>query len=140
MVEWLRRTIEGDKAAAEAATPGPWEAVVDDHGRGEVDASVWSDDLGYYITEKVSSGDRHREDGAHIATHDPRDTISRCEAELALLDLYAEVQHMDYEDTEPEYACGRAVGLGEAVRLLTSGYRHRDGWKDEREVEGDDGR
>lgn len=55
---------------AATATPGPWEGVVDDHGRGEVDASVWADSINYYITEKISSG-RHQTDAHYIAAMHP---------------------------------------------------------------------
>lgn len=145
MLTWLRATIEGDKARAEQATAGDWESVVDDHGRGQVDASVWSESIGYYITEKVSSGPRHREDAAHIAIHDPRDTIARCEAELALLDLH---EHVETSSLARRLAGGRCQPFGcevchekdqivwgegvcATIRLLASGYRHRPGFNPE---------
>jgi Family of unknown function (DUF6221) len=61
-----------------------------------------------------------------MAPADPRDTISRCEAELAILD-----EHSPGE-IEPE-ACRRCKGSlavpCRTVRLLGSGYKHRPGWE-----------
>lgn len=56
---------------AGAATPGPWEGVVDDHGGGEINASVWADSIGYYITEKISSGPLHLADAHWIGLMSP---------------------------------------------------------------------
>lgn len=67
----LRTAAERLRRLAATATPGPWEGVVDDHGRGEVDASVWADSINYYITEKVSSGARHQADAHYIAAMHP---------------------------------------------------------------------
>lgn len=67
----LRTAAEKLRALASAATPGPWEGVVDDHGRGEVDASIWADSISYYVTEKISSGGRHKADAHYIATMHP---------------------------------------------------------------------
>ncbi|MFJ6348685.1 DUF6221 family protein [Streptomyces sp. NPDC092046] len=43
----------------------------------------------------------------------------------AILERYAAVAAMDTADPEPEFAYGRAVGLGEAVRLLALPYADR---------------
>lgn len=67
----LRTAAARLRGLATAATPGPWEGVVDDHGRGQVDASVWADSIGYYITEKISSGGRHKADADYIAAMGP---------------------------------------------------------------------
>jgi hypothetical protein len=50
-----------------------------------IDASVWSDNLGYYITEKISSSERHEADAHHIAAHDPAAVLRRCEADRRIL-------------------------------------------------------
>ncbi|MFG3585108.1 DUF6221 family protein [Streptomyces sp. NPDC047990] len=84
---FLRARYAEQRALAEAATPGPWEGVIDRHQRGVVDASVWSDKLGYYIAEQISSGDRHEADARHIAAHDPAAVIADLDAKLALVDL-----------------------------------------------------
>ncbi|WP_328336747.1 DUF6221 family protein [Streptomyces violaceus] len=82
---WTAQQVDRAEALARAATPGPWEGVVDHHQRGEVNASVWSDKLGYYITEKISSGERHEADAIHIGHHDPAVVLRRCEADRRIL-------------------------------------------------------
>lgn len=86
IADFLRARYAERRALAEAATPGPWEGVVDHHQRGEVNASVWSDKLGYYITEHISSGDRHEADAQHIAANDPAAVIADLDAKLRILD------------------------------------------------------
>lgn len=88
VADFLRTRIAERRALAEAATEGPWEGVVDHHQRGVVDASVWSDKLGYYITEKISSGERHEADALHIAANDPAAVIADCDAKLAIVDMH----------------------------------------------------
>lgn len=44
------------------------------------------------------------------------------QAKQSIVDAYALVADMDTSDPEPEFAYGRAVGLGEAVRLLAVRY------------------
>jgi hypothetical protein len=82
---WITQQVDRVQALAEAATPGPWEHVVDHHQRGVVDASVWADKLGYYIVEKISSGERHEADAHHIGANDPAATLRRCEADRRIL-------------------------------------------------------
>jgi uncharacterized protein DUF6221 len=48
----------------------------------------------------------------------------RIAAERAVLDAYVEVAHLDTSNPEREFADGRAVGLGIAVRHLASRYSH----------------
>jgi hypothetical protein len=83
--EWITARVDEVGAVAEQATPGSWEAVVDNHGRGQVDASVWADMISYYVTEKVSSGERHIADAKHIALHGPAAVLRRCEADRRIL-------------------------------------------------------
>lgn len=82
---WITHQVDAAEARAEAATPGPWEGVVDHHQRGEVNASVWSDHLGYYITETISSGDRHEADAHHIGANGPDVVLRRIEADRRIL-------------------------------------------------------
>lgn len=87
--------------------------------------------------------------GVHIAANDPRDTIARCEAELASLDLYERtaviakapperwaggrpgpvppgmVSAQDYLDAQRELAV-----LVYVVRQIGHGYRHWPGWQE----------
>ncbi|MBQ1164189.1 hypothetical protein KBZ21_40005, partial [Streptomyces sp. A73] len=61
-------------------------------------------------------------DAWFIARHSPARVLAEVDAKRGLLDRDADVADMDYEDNEPEYAYGRATGLGEAVRLLALPY------------------
>ncbi|MEO3860904.1 DUF6221 family protein [Acrocarpospora sp. B8E8] len=119
---WLRSTIEGDKAAAEAIGAGVW--TVAKAGRAELDELAILDDGRPIIDSGWEGGGVYDADVAHhIALHDPRDTIARCEAELAELDRH-----------QPNFAgdCTRCdqVAPCEAVVIKARGYRHRPGWKD----------
>lgn len=82
---WITQQVDRRQALAEAATPGQWEGVVDHHQRGEVNASVWSDKLSYYITEQITSGDRHEADARHIGANGPDVALRRCEADRRIL-------------------------------------------------------
>jgi hypothetical protein len=86
---WITQQVDRVEALAKAATPGPWEGVVDRHQRGVVDASVWSEPLGYYVTEKISSGERHEADARHIGEHNPAAVLRRCEADRRILARHA---------------------------------------------------
>jgi hypothetical protein len=66
---------------------------------------------------------RHRP-ADHIALHDPRDTIARCEAELALLARY---DGPDERGTTPDFWCG----IREAIEMIAAGYKHRPGFNPE---------
>ncbi|MFI7113975.1 DUF6221 family protein [Nonomuraea sp. NPDC050227] len=122
LLSWLKATIEGDKAAAEKAQPGPWHIgkAVDPTrpcnvhtfpgARGVADELLWLD-------------------AEHVVRHDPRDTIARCTAELALLDEHAEAKaHYDKHLSAP---AGELYGLYSAIKWLASGYRHREGFNPE---------
>jgi len=84
-----------------------------------------------------------------MEANDPQDTIARCEAELAILDLHESVPVAGWEDSRPIFRwqecqeCGpnndqsgvyAVPGEGEAfypcstIRLLASGYKHRPGF------------
>ncbi|MGW0780341.1 DUF6221 family protein [Streptomyces sp. NPDC002913] len=86
LADFLRARYAERGAIAEAATRGPWEGVVDRHQRGQVDASVWADSIGYYVTEKVTSGERQKADAHHIAANDPATVIADLDAKLAIVD------------------------------------------------------
>lgn len=141
LLSWLRSTIEGDKAAAELAASGEHNGVAF--------TGHWTfthgDDVVYQDGRRIPGGEGivsrscdccgpasagHAEDLAHIALHDPRDTIARCEAELALLDEFIPiVEELDY--------IAYSEGLGSLpygepqrrlLKTLASGYRHRPGF------------
>lgn len=67
----LKLAADKLRTLATAATPGPWEGVVDHHQRGEVNASVWADSIDYYVTEQVTSGERHEDDARYIGLVHP---------------------------------------------------------------------
>lgn len=103
----IRAGLDAEAEDAQRATPGPWESVVDHHQRGVVDTSVWSDKLGYYITEKISSGERHIADGRHIARQDPARVLAAVARDRQLLDLLLAEEHHVAEDQW--YTCPAAT-------------------------------
>lgn len=136
MLAWLRATITGDKALAESIRVGLGEWRYDrtaypgcppEHALGVGDRVVV--DVGFMDDDFVKP-----DEARHIATHDPRDVIARCEAELALLDK-AEEAIKDAEgvglwsQTEGEVH-GRAGAYREAAEIIAGGYRHRPGYAD----------
>ena len=67
-----------------------------------------------------------------MEANDPQDTIARCAAELAILDLCMRVADDD-EDHESYYSDGWA-GLTVArrvLRLIAGAYKHRPGYREE---------
>ena len=61
-----------------------------------------------------------------MEANDPRDTIARCEAELAILDLYEKQAAKTSESALQE---DRAWALEPVIALLASGYRFWPGWR-----------
>lgn len=107
--------LEEWRKVERAATPGPLEAVTDDHGRGRLDHSVWSGRAGYYLAETV----RTRDDAEFIVTARtamPR-LVAAVDAALKLADDWdAESDHLDdlaeRSDGDEE---GRPVMAGQAI-------------------------
>lgn len=84
---------------------------------------------------------RARDAGAHIVANDPRDTIARCEFELALLDEHTFIR-VGYRDSagidRHSYECAACDPGGppdsypcRTVRLLGYAYRFRTGYREE---------
>lgn len=141
MVEWLRREVKSDKAAAFAcmskANPG--------EGHWTFAGMQVRDDRGHLVVQHTWPNE-----GAHIATHDPRDTIARCEAELAIVGKHRPVPCPDgLEDLIVCSYCGPTGDDSGAwpvsrdpdylrtlfwpcdlIKDLAHGYRHRPGWKE----------
>ncbi|ETK36150.1 DUF6221 family protein [Microbispora sp. ATCC PTA-5024] len=156
LMTWLRATIEGDKAAseaAEAASPGPWvnsgQAGLGDawqiHGAPTEESGVeWNDEVGDVVRVPSRVATLNYEDGGgvwareaaeHIVLQQPMHTIARCEVELAILDL-CERERAEWPghrswDSESDQGVARAGALEDAVRRLAYGYRHRPGWREE---------
>ncbi|MEU6709976.1 DUF6221 family protein [Nonomuraea sp. NPDC046802] len=151
MLSWLRSTIEGDKALAEVAgncerygvrytghwtyTPGD-DLVYQDGRRGPGVAGIVGRSCA--CCGPASAGYPH--DLMHVATHDPRDTIARCEADLKFLDdLVAVVGDLD-EIAYGEGQAARCPGrdgeyIHEAVpyllKVFAQGFKHRPGFNPE---------
>ena len=111
LVPWLRAQVEADKAAASAAgrrirvhQPEPWYEA--DDNRFE-----WP------------------EDAAHIAIHDPRDTIARCEAELAVLDAHYILWRHDTTEEYEEFSVVSIGGANQDHGCVTCHYYGRGGVK-----------
>jgi hypothetical protein len=131
-VAWLRQQIEGDKAAAHAAS---WDYVDRWNVWGQRSDHAWviddQGDEGFTVREFAAA------DGEavarHVAIHDPQAAIADCEAKLAILD-----EHGPF-DPASEWLSGYCRTCGEldhhrvawpcrTVRLLASAYQHRDGY------------
>jgi hypothetical protein len=139
MVVWLRTQIEARKATAEAATDGPWIVVTNPEDRDSITILGGPEGREHVFYDPLGVDEAGR-DFAHVALNDPRDTIARCEAELAILDLHSDkhecrtcLRQMDTEDHEGDRIEYLAMEPSPcpSLRLLASGYRNRDGWKDE---------
>jgi hypothetical protein len=146
MADWLRVTIEARRATAQAALhggEGRWEQEDADRRPGLI-----VDERGEVVT--YDEGSPTDEQTAHITDNDPRDTIARCEADLAILDEHAAVpDHGRFSDNPPglcddhcgcedrdqvcrscrNYAGDPREAPCRTVVLLASGYRHWSGYK-----------
>lgn len=143
MLSWLKATIEGDKAAAEKAASGEHDGVAL--------TGCWTHTDGYraVFQEGCASGadgivggscgccfpdaTGRPEDLAHIALHDPRDTIARCEAELEILDqVLPEVRRIAVRLAEEFGGICPDDWLSPSEKMLLKtlarGYRNRAGW------------
>lgn len=132
LAPWLRLAIllRRDAAKLAAREGGTW--THDGVHTGNISS------LGGQVVYDEGSPDEYQ--AAHIAANDPRDTIARCEAELAILDEHAPVS--GYAPYGPVCViCCDPGGPGEeaavvdhpcrTVRLLASGYRHWPGYQAE---------
>ena len=116
MLSWLRSTIEGDKAAAEKAQPGPW------HIGNAVDPTRPCNVHTFPGASGVADNLRWL-DAEHVVRQNPRDTIVRCTAELRVLNQLAAVL------IAPEAFDRGVVALAEElVRRLVGSYQHRPGF------------
>jgi hypothetical protein len=125
MLAWLKATIRGDLAAAKLAQPGPWHIgnAVDPTGTCNLHtfpgASGVADNLRWL-------------DAEYLVRQDPRDTIARREADLAILEEHKPGRYGECVICDiGAQSCG-CCGWGEfpcnTVSNLASGYRHREGY------------
>jgi hypothetical protein len=140
LVTWLRREIEGRRALAlnavtvEAdvhagavtvpAGPPAASSAWREQSSGVLVTSEGREDDAWYGTWAMGDSRLTR----LIAANDPRDTIARCEAELAILDLHAS---NDYERYPECVHCAVEAFPCRTVRYPGYGYRHRPGWREE---------
>ncbi|MBB6556179.1 DUF6221 family protein [Nonomuraea rubra] len=143
LLSWLRATINAELEVAKAAdevAPGPWVNTGQD-GDGDAwqvhGAPTGETEWNYELEGEVpvllrvatlnyddGGGVWEREAADHIVLQQPRDTIARCEAELALI---ARCEGPDEPGTTPDFWWG----MREAIDMLVVGYRHRPGFKPE---------
>jgi hypothetical protein len=130
LVAFLRARLDEEEGVARAATPGPWEGVVDHHQRGEVNASVWADSINYYIAETITSGERHEADARHIGNHDPARTLADVESGRQAIAHYERVAAHRWKQLDYELAVG-AVEVQLKIRALAyAGHQdYRQEWK-----------
>ena len=127
-VEWLREQVRERLSLSLSLTAtgrGEWAIQIN----GDFDYSIYAR---VDITAHDAVVDVWREDVAClVAANDPRDTIARCEAELAILDAHDRPEHYCPLPVLPS-AHGQlwtpAEGPCWTVRSLASGYRHRPGY------------
>ncbi|MEU6725515.1 DUF6221 family protein [Nonomuraea wenchangensis] len=126
MLSWLKATIEGDKAKAEANGGQEW--TVQENSWEEGWSFIQTGEGGEHGKSCGCCGEGTIETvaGTHMAIHDPRDTIARCEAELRLIDRLdaAAKDSVNYDLPARHLA-------EDAIEALASGYRHRPGFKPE---------
>ncbi|MGA4964498.1 DUF6221 family protein [Streptomyces pseudogriseolus] len=103
---WIALRVDHVEALAKLATPGPWEGVVDHHQRGIAEVSVWAGNIGYYVAETITSGDRQEADGYHIGQHNPEAVLRRCEADRRILARHRHATEWDWALDAPCHGCG----------------------------------
>lgn len=125
LVRWLGERLDEDERIARGADPGPWKS----NSLGRHDQAAIK--LGAPTSTSLIQfdGSRAAANGAHVARHDPARVLREIEADRELLRQYAEVAANDVDDVE--YAHGWANALGLAVRLRTTVYRDRPGYRAE---------
>jgi hypothetical protein len=143
LTAWLRAEVEARLKLAREASPhsdGHWWRRTTDPGDGGPPEPVGH----LYGGEPLTDTDGEAlggefivvyDEGApsdaqfdHIAANDPQDVIARCEAELAILDLYERQAAKNGENAMEE---DRAWTLAPVICLLGSGYASRPGYREE---------
>lgn len=139
LITWLRATIEGDLATAQAATQGDWAMFGhgdDEHlpypaypGEQTERGRGWNVSVADPAGPDVAA-ELRRADAEHVVAQQPRDAIARCKADLALLDLLTKYMGTS-EHEQTAMTMWHANQLAErALRTLARGYRHRPGWEE----------
>jgi hypothetical protein len=117
---WWRRThVLGDGTAVPVGALYEGAQLLD--WDGEPGPGEWT-----VVYDEGSPGDAQFE---HIAGNDPRDTIARCESELAVLDAHDEAWRLlNTPAGQGHLQVGRAQAWRSAVRHIGYAYRHRPGY------------
>jgi hypothetical protein len=128
---FLLARIAEDEAIAQAATPGPWDAihVPDRLSQPEGDWTVGSD--ASFICTTNYDDDRCRNDSAHIAHYNPARVLADCAAKRKIVEWIGEQIEMN---RPPNATNSEVLWLAEDVlRALALPYAdHPDflpGWK-----------
>lgn len=123
MIAWVRGQIEADKAAAEKAYGMSW--IADDVIE---DGAVW------ILSEDMHLGQIEPASASHVARHDPRDVIARCDSDLAIIDAHSRTPHrcpLPVVTSADGQLWAEDEGPCYTLRLLAQGYQHRDGYRAE---------
>lgn len=124
--DFIRARLDEDEAAAKGVAHGPW------YWEGGYPQRI-SNPAAILVAECYTSPDAPAQEAEHIARHDPARVLRDIAAKRAIVEMYADKADYDTPDPELEYAVGRAVGLGEAVRHLAavwSGHPdYEEAWK-----------
>ncbi|GAA3205960.1 DUF6221 family protein [Actinocorallia longicatena] len=119
--EWARQWILADREAAHVAgivAPGAWV-----HSHRGAPGVIYGGGDG---RELAAAGESLRAVTEHLVRHDPEDVLSRCAAELAVLEAHGSNGAVPPSCRE----CRDAPHPCRTVLLLVSGYRHRPGYRE----------
>lgn len=123
-LKWLRREIEARAGLARNAVRLGSAEVWAEQSSGVLVTGKPTDEDVWHGTYALGDSSVTR----LMEANDPRDTIARCEAELAIVDLCARVIR---DDEGERYWSDGWAGLGVAQMVLggiASAYRHRAGY------------
>ncbi|WP_405803926.1 DUF6221 family protein [Streptomyces sp. NBC_00210] len=117
MVAFVEARLAEEEQVAWNAGGASWRCPAD------VPGEVHDRTSGVAFTVRGAGYDRH------IALQDPARTLARIETNRVLLGEYVEVADRDGDRPDDDFASGRAVGLGFAVRQLAAEYAWHPGYK-----------
>lgn len=127
LTTWLRAQILERKKTAEAAaeTPRPDWTAITRRGKKRMVGIIEATTNMQPSRRWLFNAETEATNVLHIAFNDPQDTIARCEAELALLDL-----HEPIVGDRANYTIAEQNRAEDVMLILASGYRHRPGWQE----------
>lgn len=138
MIGWLGKIWDEDEGLAKKATAGPWRHDPRKHwrkpGTAWFEEAVFAGPAGKDAVCVAGTGESDDPqsiyDAAFIAQHDPEAMLARITAERALLARYVEL--VEWRDwLEPDASGGAHIAvehMGEAVKIIASGYAARPGY------------